>query len=113
MDRVALDSLFHALRGWLHLCRIQAASLDNDAGRRALIEGRIYAIQLLLDFERRGMPRRTRRPGTYDTGIDCPHCGYHLPAREMLMVDGSHIQCSQCKKLIEYGGRAPTAPPAR
>ena len=55
------------------------------------------------------MPRRTQLPGTYDTGMDCPHCGYRIPAREQFMVDGSHIQCSQCKKLIEYGGKARTA----
>jgi hypothetical protein len=55
MDRVTLGTMIQTLREQLELSRIQAASLDNDADRRARIAERTYAIRLLFDLlERRG-----------------------------------------------------------
>jgi hypothetical protein len=50
MDRITRDWTIQALREQLELCRLQAASLDNDAGRRKEMAETTYAIQLLLDF---------------------------------------------------------------
>jgi hypothetical protein len=50
MDPVTRDSTIRALREQLELCRIQAASLDNDVQRRNEMAEKRYAIQLLLDF---------------------------------------------------------------
>lgn len=50
MDRITRDRTIKALREQLELCRIQAASLDNDADRRSEMTATSYAIQLLLDF---------------------------------------------------------------
>jgi hypothetical protein len=50
MDQVTRDITIKALREQLERCRIQAASLDNDADRRNEITETGYAIQLLLDF---------------------------------------------------------------
>ena len=55
MDRITRDWTIQALREQLELCRVQAASLDNDADRRREMVETSYAIQLLLDFmERKG-----------------------------------------------------------
>lgn len=55
MDRITRDWTIQALREHLELCRVQAASLDNDADRRREMAETCYAIQLLLDFmERKG-----------------------------------------------------------
>lgn len=53
MDRIYRDELIKALKKQLELCRIQAASLDNDAQRRSELKDARYAIQLLLDFLQR------------------------------------------------------------
>jgi len=53
MDQVTRDITIKALKEQLELCRLQAASLDNDADRRSEIEQISYAIQLLLDFLQR------------------------------------------------------------
>ena len=53
MDQVTRDATIAALREQLELCRIQAASLDNDAKRRTQMAETSYAIQLLLDFLQR------------------------------------------------------------
>lgn len=50
MDQIARDSTVKALKDHLELCRIQAASLDNDADRRNEMAETSHAIQLLLDF---------------------------------------------------------------
>jgi hypothetical protein len=50
MDQITRDSWIHDLREQLELCRIQAASLDNDAARRKEMAEKRSAIQLLLDF---------------------------------------------------------------
>ena len=50
MDRITRDWTIQALREHLELCRLQAASLDNDADRRREMAETSYAIQLLLDF---------------------------------------------------------------
>jgi hypothetical protein len=50
MDQVTRNSTVKALRAQLELCRLQAASLDNDANRRSEMTDAVYAIQLLLDF---------------------------------------------------------------
>ncbi len=55
MDRITRDWTIQALREQLEQCRVQAASLDNDADRRREMAEKSYAIQLLLDFmERKG-----------------------------------------------------------
>lgn len=53
MDAITRDSTIKALKEQLELCRLQAASLDNDAGRRREMAETIYAIQLLLEFLQR------------------------------------------------------------
>jgi len=50
MDAATRESTIRTLRDQLELCRIQAASLDNDAVRRNEMKETSYAIQLLLDF---------------------------------------------------------------
>ena len=50
MDQITRDSWIHDLREQLELCRLQAASLDNDAARRKEMAEKRSAIQLLLDF---------------------------------------------------------------
>lgn len=53
MDPITRDRTIQALREQLDLCRLQAASLDNDADRRTEMAQTSYAIQLLLDFLQR------------------------------------------------------------
>ncbi len=53
MDQLTRDTTIKALREQLELYRIQSASLDNDALRRAEMVETTYAIQLLLDFLQR------------------------------------------------------------
>ncbi|MBS1805790.1 MAG: hypothetical protein JST28_20810 [Acidobacteria bacterium] len=53
MDQITRDRTIKALKEQLELCRIQAASFDNDAARRTLMIETSYAIQLLLDFMQR------------------------------------------------------------
>ncbi len=53
MDRTTREATVRALREQLELDRIQSASLDNDATRRAEMVERTNAIQLLLDFLQR------------------------------------------------------------
>lgn len=53
MDPITRDSTIKALKEQLEHCRIQAASLDNDADRRREMNETIYAIKLLLDFMER------------------------------------------------------------
>ena len=50
MDPITRDNYIKALKEQLELCRLQAASLDNDADRRNEMAQTRYAIQLLLDF---------------------------------------------------------------
>lgn len=50
MDRITREATVNALREQLELHRIQSASLDNDATRRAEMVDRTNAIQLLLEF---------------------------------------------------------------
>lgn len=50
MDQVTRDSWIRDLREQLELCRLHAASLDNDTARRKEMAQKRYAIQLLLDF---------------------------------------------------------------
>lgn len=50
MDIITRDRTIKALKEQLEFCRIQAASLDNDADRRNEMTETSYAIQLLLDF---------------------------------------------------------------
>jgi hypothetical protein len=53
VDPTTRDSTIKALKQQLELCRVQAASLDNDADRRKEMAEKSYAIQLLLDFLQR------------------------------------------------------------
>ena len=53
MDPSTRDNFIKELREQLKLCRIQAASLDNDSDRRMEMAETSYAIQLLLDFLQR------------------------------------------------------------
>jgi hypothetical protein len=53
MDQITRDRTIAALREQLELCKIQAASLDNDQKRRTEMAETSYAIQLLLDFLQR------------------------------------------------------------
>ena len=50
MDPISRDRTIKDLKKQLELCRIQAASLDNNADRRNEMTEASYAIQLLLDF---------------------------------------------------------------
>lgn len=50
MDSITRDITINALQERMKLCRMQAASLDNDTGRRCEMAETTYAIQLLLDF---------------------------------------------------------------
>jgi len=50
VDQFTRDRTIQALREQLELCRLQAASLDNNADRRSEMAQSSYAIQLLLDF---------------------------------------------------------------
>ena len=50
MDLATRDLTIKALKEQRELCRIQAASLDNDADRRRELAETSYAMQLLLDF---------------------------------------------------------------
>ena len=50
MDSVTRENTIKALTEQLKFCRLQFASLDNDAQRRSEMEEAGYAIQLLLDF---------------------------------------------------------------
>jgi hypothetical protein len=53
MDRNTHDDMVKALKEQLELCKLQAASLDNDPDRRKEMAQTRYAIQLLLDFLQR------------------------------------------------------------
>jgi hypothetical protein len=53
MDQITRERTIAALKEQLDLCKIQAASLDNDAIRRTQMAETRYAIQLLLDFLQR------------------------------------------------------------
>jgi hypothetical protein len=53
MDAARREITILALKEQLELCRLQAASLDNDAQRRKEMVEAGYAIQLLLDFLQR------------------------------------------------------------
>lgn len=53
MDPSTRDRFIKQLEEQLELCRRQAASLDNDSGRRSEITETSHAIQLLLDFLQR------------------------------------------------------------
>ena len=53
MDPITRDSTIKALKHQLELCRVQAASLDNDADLRKEMSEKSHAIQLLLDFLQR------------------------------------------------------------
>ena len=53
MDQITRDRTIAALGEQLELCKIQAASLDNDQKRRTEMAETSYAIQLLLDFLQR------------------------------------------------------------
>ena len=53
MDRNTRDRTIQDLKEQLELCRLQIASLDNDADRRNEMAQTSYAIQLLLDFLQR------------------------------------------------------------
>jgi hypothetical protein len=53
MDQITRDRTIQALKEQLELCRLQAASLDNDSDRRNEMAQTTYAIQLLLDFLQR------------------------------------------------------------
>jgi hypothetical protein len=53
MDRMTREKTIKALKEQLELCRVQAASLDNDAKRRKEMVETSNAIQLLLDFLQR------------------------------------------------------------
>jgi hypothetical protein len=50
VDPITRNSTIKALKQQLELCRVQAASLDNDADRRNEMSEKSHAIQLLLDF---------------------------------------------------------------
>jgi DNA-directed RNA polymerase subunit RPC12/RpoP len=50
------------------------------------------------------MMRRTRTdPTKFDLTHPCPHCGYKIPPRELLHIDGEHIRCPKCGKDSVYG----------
>ena len=53
MDRITRDKTIQALKEQLELCRLRAASLDNDADCRSEMAQTSYAIQLFLDFLQR------------------------------------------------------------
>jgi len=53
MDQITRDKTIAALKEQLELCKIQAASLDNDQNRRTEMAETGYAIQLFLDFLQR------------------------------------------------------------
>ena len=50
MYRIIRDSWINELSEQLAVCRIQGASLDNDAEHRIKMAETIYAIRLLLDL---------------------------------------------------------------
>jgi hypothetical protein len=50
MDPVTRDLTIKALKEHQKFCRVQFASLDNDANQRTEMEQTCYGIQLLLDF---------------------------------------------------------------
>ena len=39
---------------------------------------------------------------SYDFNTPCMHCGYRIPPRELLPVDGERVKCPQCGKLTLY-----------
>jgi hypothetical protein len=53
MDSITREITIKAFKEQLELCRMQAASLDNNTDRRREMAETIYAIQLLLDFMER------------------------------------------------------------
>jgi hypothetical protein len=53
VDPITRDSTIKALKEQLEICRVQAASLDNDADRRKEMAEQSCAIQLLLAFLQR------------------------------------------------------------
>ena len=52
---------------------------------------------------RNTMPRTRRDPKSFDQTYLCSACGYRIPPRELLRVDGVSIRCPKCKaeKLSE------------
>jgi hypothetical protein len=50
LDPTTRGITIKSLRQQLDLCRVQSASLDNNADRRHEMAETIFAIQLLLDF---------------------------------------------------------------
>jgi hypothetical protein len=58
MDPITLERTIQSLREQLELCRLRAASLDNDAEHRREMAVTSYAIQLLLDFLQRKEERQ-------------------------------------------------------
>jgi len=48
--------------------------------------------------------RRTRTdPKTFDLTFPCPHCGYKIPPREIVLTDGEHVKCPKCGEESAYG----------
>ena len=50
MDQITREKTIKALKEQLELCRIQAASFDNETDCRNEMKETSYAIQLLLEF---------------------------------------------------------------
>ena len=48
------------------------------------------------------MRRARSDPKTFDLTYPCPVCGYKIPPREILHVDGQNIRCPQCGKNVPY-----------
>lgn len=38
----------------------------------------------------------------YDLSFPCPECGYKIKPAEILRTDDEHLQCPNCKKIVEY-----------
>ena len=53
MDQITRDATIKSLKEQLELCRIESASLDNDAARRSEMAERSRAIKILLQFMER------------------------------------------------------------
>jgi transposase len=47
--------------------------------------------------------RRSRvDPKSFDLTHTCPACGYKIPPRELLHVDGVNIRCPRCEAETPY-----------
>jgi DNA-directed RNA polymerase subunit RPC12/RpoP len=44
----------------------------------------------------------------YDLTFPCSHCGYKIPPRELMRIDGEHVRCPKCGKEIVYGKESNT-----